>query len=280
LFAPTLPRSSAILVGMARRVRCPVLVGRDAPLSLLLGALEEAVAGSGDVVLVEGEAGIGKTRLVQELCERARERGARVLEGSCWPFLETVPYAPLLGILEGLGSPVRSWPSTTDIGRPSITDPTERTRIFQHVAEGIAELARSLPTVILVEDMHWSDAATGDLLLFLARRLRSASVLLVLTARTDEPAGPAPVVSTALAELARAGWVRRIRLQPLDERRTVELVTGILGSSPSADIIRQIADRAEGNPFLIEELIATGVSGDVPESGCIRQDSSFVGNSS
>jgi predicted ATPase len=121
---------------MARRISCPVLVGRDAPLATLLADLEEAVRGSGGVILLEGEAGIGKTRLVQEFCGVARKLGVRVLEGHCWPFLETVPYAPLLDILDVFGQPAGSWASAADSERPSVTRAMERTRFFQQIADG------------------------------------------------------------------------------------------------------------------------------------------------
>lgn len=240
------------------------MVGRHAELAVLVAALHDTAAGAGRTVLVEGEAGIGKTRLVQRFLELAKERVARVLEGGCFPFLEVVPYAAVLDILPSVfrqDDAMAGLPP--DAGVP--LDPTLRTRLFQRAADGLAEMAGSAPVVLVVEDLHWADDATVDLLMFLARALRSVPVLIVGTRRNDEP-GQSAGLGSALTELVRAGRAERVRLARLDRAETSGLVTGILGANTDAGLVRRVLARAEGNPFYAEQLVAAGGGADLPDT--------------
>ncbi len=247
--------------GVGHRVRCPTMVGREGELAVLVAAWEEVAAGGQRTLLVEGEAGIGKTRLVDRFLETVRERGGQLLEAACLPLLDVVPYLPLLPVLSALET--QTLQELPRQGGVPLPDPSQRTRFFQRVADRLAGLATAGPVVLVVEDLHWADEATGDLLLFLAQGLRDVPLLLVGTRRSDEPARSGRL-SAAWAELSRAGRVERVRLTALDRRQTVELLTGMLGGPPSPDVVRRVAERAEGNPFFVEELAGAGQAADLP----------------
>ena len=155
-----------ILRVVVRLMRCPVLVGRERELAALAVAWREVAAGRGRTVLVEGDAGIGKSRLVERFVEVVRARGGTVLEGACVPFLESVPYAPLPAALDALPAEGQD-SSAPERGYGQLPDPSERTRFFQRVADGLARLSVGAPVLLVVEDLQWADDATADLLLFL-----------------------------------------------------------------------------------------------------------------
>jgi predicted ATPase len=167
-------------------------------------------------VLIDGEAGIGKSRLLERFTELVRERQGQLLEGACVPFLQTVPYAPVLRIVEALTS--ESSLSPSPVANSLLPDPTRRSQFFHQVGDGLAASAAEAPLAIMVEDLHWADEATADLLLFLARGIKRLPVLLVLTRRSDE-LSRAGRLDAALAELERGGHAERIRLTPLDRRQ-------------------------------------------------------------
>src|SRR4051794_29079422 len=183
----------------------PVLVGRRAELEVLARAAERAMAGDPAIVFVGGEAGVGKTRLVDEASGRAEEMGLRVVTGACVELGgEGLPFAPLVDILRAL---VRSmpeeeldeWlgPARRELARllPEL-DPTapagaagdgsEASRLFELVLGVIGRLAAGQPVMLIVEDLHWADRSTVDLIAFLARTLRGVQVLVVCTYRSDE----------------------------------------------------------------------------------------------
>jgi DNA-binding CsgD family transcriptional regulator len=244
-------------------MRCPVLIGREGEVAALLAAWEDAEAGRGSTVLVEGEAGIGKSRLVERFLEMVGERGGRALVGSCMPFLQTVPYVPILAALEVL----------TDLGdlayasaaRDPIPDPTERTRFFQRVADGLSELSSDAPVALVVEDLHWADEATADLLVFLIRAIRRFPVVLVLTRRTDE-LDRTTRLRAALRELERAGCAERLRLAALGRQQIMQLLSSIPGGPTPPELLARVAWRAEGNPFFAEELLAAAPQRELPET--------------
>jgi len=228
-----------------------------------LAAWQDVTAGAGRTLIVEGEAGVGKTRLVERFTELARDDGGQVLEGACLPFLQTVPYAPVLGIvacLSGLGD----WLHSGTAGGAG-SDPIARTWFFQRVTDALGSLVESAPVTVVVEDLHWADEATLDLLLFVAGQVRSMPVLLVGTRRSDEPDRSSRLPGL-LAELMRAGRAARLRLSPLDRTQTAELVGGLLGGSPPPEVLLPVLARAEGNPFFAEELVLAAGGDALPET--------------
>jgi DNA-binding CsgD family transcriptional regulator/SLT domain-containing protein len=228
------------VVVMSRALSCPTFVGRSEELAALRSALAAAGGGAGGLVIVEGDAGVGKTRLIESFAAAAAGQETRVLCGSCLPLVDDLPYAPILEILHELD----------EVWTPS--RPDERHRFFRYVADALAGGGK--PTLVVVEDLHWADTSTCDLLVFLARALRSATVLLVATVRSDGLTLDGPLVAM-LTELTRGGHATRLRLRPFDQGEVTEQLAGILGTDPPAALARRLHVRADGNPFFVEELL-------------------------
>ena len=241
---------------MSRRVASPVLVGRASDLGDLMSALDGASGGRGALVLVEGEAGIGKSRLIDEFTLAARVGGARVVGGACLPFAAAVPYAAFASILGDLAGPVGvKDPEPT-------TDAVGRLRFFRSVADLLIAAAADQPLIVVVEDLHWADDSTGDLVLFLATAIRDAPVLIVASRRTDSARSGG--FAAALDEVVRAGRAHRISLEPLHRNEISELIGQILGVGPSRGLLDRVTERADGNPFFAEELVAAGGGSELP----------------
>ena len=250
---------------VARRVSSPHTVGRTDTLAALDGALTQASEGAAQLVLLAGEAGIGKTRMAHELADRARERGHRVLWGECVPLQAgELPYAPVVAALRGRGAEtgVALDRLLTELREGGANGPTPQApaRLFELLLGALGRLAETTPTVLVIEDIHWADHATQDLLRFLARNLRDERLLLLATLRTDEAAPPA--LRELLAELARSARVERLELTPLTAEDTALQVAGIVGVDGDAALAEWVHARAEGNPYFAEELLAARVGGE------------------
>jgi predicted ATPase len=266
---------------MGGRVASPTFVGRVEELELLEAASRRAADADPAVVLLGGEAGVGKTRLIAELTSRCAT-GTRVLVGGCVPVGDgALPYAPIVEALRALivdlgVSAVRelvgpSWPELARLlpalGEPDHTvlpDQTAQARLFELLLGLLGRLGEQTPLVLVVEDVHWADRSTRDLLAFLARNLRRERVLLLVTYRNDERARQQ--LGPFLAELDRAGRVERIELTRLDQIQTRAQLVGILGTAPAAALVDAVFARSEGNPFFTEELLAAlrAGSGELP----------------
>jgi len=256
---------------MGGRVASPTFVGRVEELELLEAARGRAADGGPAVVLVGGEAGVGKTRLIAELSSRCLADGMRVLSGGCIPVGEgALPYAPIVEILRALladlgADAVRglvgpSWPEVARLlpalGEPDrigLSDQAAQARLFELLLGLFGRLSEQGPLVLVVEDLHWADRSTRDLLAFLVRNLRRERVLLVITYRNDEPGQQR--LGPYLAELDRASRVERIELARLDQVQTRAQLVGILGTPPTAELVDAVFARSEGNPFFTEELL-------------------------
>jgi DNA-binding CsgD family transcriptional regulator/tetratricopeptide (TPR) repeat protein len=264
-------------VEMGGRVSSPTFVGRVEELHVLEAAQERAANAEPAVVLVGGEAGVGKTRVVAELTGRCAADGIRVLAGGCVPVAEGgLPFAPIVEVLRGLlaelgAGAIReltgpSWPELARLlpalGEPAVTAPPGREgqgRVFELVLGLLGRLGEQTPLVVVVEDLHWADRSTRDLLAFLARNLRRERVLLVVIYRSDETGrrrlGP------YLAELDRGSRVDRIELPRFQRWEVVAQLTGILGATPADDLLEEVFARSEGNAFFTEELLAAARAG-------------------
>ena len=269
---------------MASRVSSPIFVGRRDELERVASALAEIREGQPRVVLVAGEAGVGKTRFVREVERLAVSAGVRVLEGGCLPLGgESLPYGAVTEALRGLFETVereelrtmagagqaelaRLMPALgTSLGSaPGSADGSGQSRLFEHLLRFLRELGQRGPLAIVLEDIHWADNSTVQMLGFLARNLRSTPVILVATYRTDELQGRHPLRSV-LAELERSGRVERLILAPFDRLELASQLEGILGAPPEPAVLSRVAARSQGNAFYAEELLAAGSNeGELP----------------
>ena len=235
------------------------LFGRERELGILGRLLAEAVAGSGRRVLISGEAGIGKTALADDLARRAVESGALVLVGHCYDLTMTPPYGPWLEISEqyhaGGGRPV-----VPDVLRrgTGIGDLTRQGALFDIARAFFTAVTRRTPAVLILEDLHWADPASLDLLRYLARQMQHEPILIVGTYRSDEVTAQHPL-SPLLPALVREAGAERIELRHLGSDDVRELVDGRYGL-PAPDASRLAAyviDRTEGNPLYIREVLRT-----------------------
>ncbi|MBV8693838.1 MAG: AAA family ATPase, partial [Actinobacteria bacterium] len=268
---------------MGHRVSCPEVVGRETELRELLGAFDAAVAGEAGTVLVEGDAGIGKTRLVDELCRRVRDRGALTAKGVCVPVTDGgLPYGPVAGIRRELAralgdaAPQLLGPLADDLpavgGRAQskvshqhkrILDEVAKTNLFESILSVLTTLAERSPLVIVFDDLQWADSASAELLSFLTRNLDNVRVLLVGTIRTDE-VGSDHALRPWLAEISRHNRVTRLPLAGLGRDDVQVLISGILGHEPDWTLAEAVWARSQGNPFFAEELTAAGPVSSLP----------------
>ncbi|MFN8574702.1 MAG: AAA family ATPase [Gemmatimonadaceae bacterium] len=266
-------------------VVCPVLIGRDAPLSAGFHALERARAGHGSTLLISGEAGIGKSRLVRAIVEHARGLGFVALQGACFEADRAHPYAPLLDLVRVLAATSSSAlaahyfaPASTELVtlfpelrsifpdtpvRPALDPEEDRRRLFHCFGEAIHALASTQPLLVVIEDVHWSDDATLDLLLHLARRVGVQPIAIVLTFRSDEVG---PRLSRLLSDFDRARCASEVGLRPLGASEVAGMLQSIFGpqlalAGPFVDALHNLT---EGNPFFVEEMLkALVMAGDL-----------------
>ncbi|MEV0272237.1 AAA family ATPase [Hamadaea sp. NPDC050747] len=249
----------------------PVLVGRTDQATAIRAAYELVCAARPVTVLVSGEAGIGKSRLVAAAVSELPS-DPLVLTGHCLELgSDGAPYVPFVAIirqlLRRLGVPEvrRLLPS----GSPALSDwlaelgpAPDRyapARLLEEVLTVVVGCARQRPVVLVVEDLHWADAASRELFAYLARNLADTPVLLIGTMRTGaESAGPSRVL---FAEIGRRAEVVRVALEPLDERAVGSMLEAIDGTPADAARARRIHRRSGGNPLFIEAL---SNSGEVP----------------
>ncbi|MGF6824258.1 DNA-binding NarL/FixJ family response regulator [Microbacterium sp. ZKA21] len=244
------------------------MVGRDADLADVMRAFERADAGEPTTVLIEGEAGIGKTRLVREFQASVDEQ-ADVHAG--W-FLDLgaarTPFGPLIGILRSLVSVLGPDDALTAVGAggealrmllPELSteavrrDRTSPEALRDAIATLIEAAATRRPQIILVEDLHWADDSTLSLLSFLLRTLDHGRVLLLLTCRSED-VRRGDATSRFIADVRRARLVERIVLDRLDADGTRALAEQLSGRRLSDAALERMHERAEGVPFFIEEL--------------------------
>lgn len=266
-------------------VVCPVLVGRDAALAAAVDALDRARAGCGSTLLVSGEAGIGKSRLVRALGEHARTLGVVTLQGACFEADRAHPYAPVLDlvrVLAATASPALAghyfapageelvtlfpelrplFPNTPP--RPALDPEEDRRRLFHALTDAVHALARTQPLLLVIEDVHWSDDATLDLVLHLARRVGPQPIALVLTFRSDEIG---PRLARLLADLDRARCASEVGLRPLAAGEVATMLQAIFGAHVGfgSAFVDGLHGLTEGNPFFVEETLkALVVAGDL-----------------
>ena len=272
---------------VAGRIVSSELIGRERELGLCAQALHDAERGRARTVLLGGEAGIGKTRVLAAVLDAARDEGAVVLVGGCIGLAEgSLPFAPIVEALRPLvreleerdgddGHPVTGGVphealSTLAASLGLLTDrPVAasagaelrpewvRSRIYESILDLLRGLAVNGPVVLAIEDLHWADDSTRELLAFLVRNAQAERLLLIVTFRSDELTRRHPLLFW-LAEADRAPGVERVELGRLEPAQVARQLASILGQSPGPALVGSVYERSEGNPFFAEELVAAG----------------------
>ena len=268
---------------VAERTLCPILVGRQHELGALDDALLDAARGDGRLVVLAGDAGIGKSRLATETQRRATRLGFRVLRGGCAVTDLAIPYLPFLeavnnelaradvgrvqerlepGLVEDLASlfPKLS-PGTgrrLDQGRDGGT-----LSLFEAIVSLLGSLREGRPLLLVVEDLHWADPSTRELADYLAHRVSSLPMVLVVTFRSDELPRRDPLL-LMLHGWRRGGLAEILELAPLTAVHVAQMSQAILGDDVSNEFRDYLFDRTEGSPLAIEEMLREGVDrGDI-----------------
>ena len=261
----------------------PVIVGRAAHLAALDDRLDQLKTGSGGTVLVSGEAGVGKTRLVSELGCSALSGDIRFLHLRCFEPDIALPYAPLVALLEtanrsfqanGLAltdiplalaefSPGKGRTGTEKSSQSGGEEPQNRRDLNAAWVEFVERLASFSPFVLVVDDIHWVDDATLDTLLLIARRARELPMFLVATYRENEVA---PGLGTLLSQLDRERLAAEIRLNRLSQPEVDAQLRAIFRQSHPIrpDFLQPVFELTDGNPFFVEEVVrALVAAGDI-----------------
>jgi DNA-binding CsgD family transcriptional regulator/tetratricopeptide (TPR) repeat protein len=271
------PLAAAILAGMAGGFTSRAFIGRAEELRRLAATLDRAEQAQPQLVLVAGDAGVGKTRLLLEFADRAQQRGVRVLVGGCVELGDIgLAYLPAVDALRGLvedpeeadlvaevaaAAPglgrllpevARSGPTAALAG-----DGWEQLQVFDAVRALLLRRSQRSPVVVVLEDLHWADQASRDLIGFLARTLRSGRVMLLASYRSDELHRRHPL-RPLLGELVRLPGVERLELAPFSRAELAAQLEAIAGVPLTADQLERIYERSEGNPFYAEQLLAAG----------------------
>ena len=279
----------SVITGMLEDVSTaavsPVLVGRAEQLASLDDALAMTRRGEPATVLVGGEAGVGKSRLVSEFAERAAD-GGRVLAGGCLELgASGLAFAPFTAVLRqvvrDLGvagvQDLLTGQASRELARllPELGESARhedeayqgeaRARLFEQVLGLFERLAEAGSLTLIIEDAHWADHSTRDLLTFLIGNQRVLrGVLIVVTFRSDELHRTHPL-RALLAELGRIGWVERFELPRLTRSEAASQIAAILGREPGPALVDGVFRRSEGNPLFVEQLLGCD-GGELPES--------------
>ena len=269
------PQAAVTGTALVQSVRRGILVGRDDELRILRTLLDEAASGEGRLVLTSGQAGVGKTRLIEELITYAHLRGVRVLSAKC--YVGGTPYEPFGRMLreflrvseagevrEALGDYaadlVRLAPEVRQKlgGLPeSIPLPPEqeRARLFESISRLFLALSRRAPQLLFVDDLHLADAATVQLLRYLAPAVAGERLLLAGAYQTEE-ADRTPAVAEVLRQLRRERHAATLEVKPLTLEQVTELIQRMANHpTPPVRFAGRIFGVTEGNPYFIEEVI-------------------------
>lgn len=247
----------------------PVFIGRADELALLTDALARASGGEPQALLIGGEAGVGKTRLVEEFLAVAGRREAVVAIGGCVEIgADGLPFAPFSTALRALrrvlpdeltealagqeGELARLLPELGETGREP-NDEHGTARLFELTARLLERLSAERALVLVLEDLHWADASTRHLLAYLFRTLRSGRLTVIGTYRADDIHRRHPL-RPLLAEMDRLRTVHRVELARFTRAEVRRQLTGILAAAPEAALVDEIFDRSDGNAFFVEEL--------------------------
>lgn len=249
----------------------PLLVGREREQTMLRERLGAALGGRGGAVLIGGEAGIGKTTLAEGLMHEAATYGALTLAGRCYDLIETPPYGPWLDLFAHYSATADGpTPPTALISCGAAVEVANQATLFGEVLAFFTRLASRQPVVLLLDDLHWADPASLDLLRALARELGRLPLLLLGTYRADELTRRHPLYSL-LPLLVREARTELLDLRRLGREDVRALVRAqcVLPPAEEARLVTALLDHAEGNPFFTGELLRS-----LGEEGLLRQGES------
>ncbi|HEY2443004.1 MAG TPA: AAA family ATPase, partial [Streptosporangiaceae bacterium] len=252
-------------------------VGRAGELAALAADLDAAVGGRGGVVLVAGEPGIGKTRLAEELANRAAGRGAAVLWGRCWEGAGAPAFWPWVQVVRGYVRVQADDPASlrhdlgggaADIAQlvpavqncipdlpapPPLEPEAARFRLFDSLAGFLRTAAGRRPLLLILDDLHWADVPSLALLRFMSRELEGAGPLVVGCYRHTEVDQGHPLLA-GVADLTR-GQHRWLLLGGLGRQDVADFVTLVAGTEPSAELAAEVYRQTDGNPFFVTEVV-------------------------
>lgn len=249
-----------------------LLVARESEMQRLLAAVDAVASGNGRLVHLSGEAGVGKTRLAQEVMLSARNRNFLIATGRCYELHQSVPFYPFLDALATVYSTCppalraalpRRWPHVArllpDLNLelpPSGSNPQEeQQRLFRAVTGFLQAIAAEVPVAVLLDDLHLADGTSLELLQHFARHTRADRILLLGTYRDVEVSRRHPL-EAVLRDLTREELVERIAVGRLEETATSELIGATLGERNVSDqLVDLIYQRTEGNPFFVQQLL-------------------------
>jgi DNA-binding SARP family transcriptional activator len=262
-----------------------VCIGRETEMAEFRRVLEDALSGTGHLIMVVGEAGIGKSRLVSESAAEAHQRGFRVLMGRSYQTTQILPFGPWVdafragGVIndrkvrQGLSLVWRAelgrlFPELGELGREPASGQADPIRLFEGMAQVLAQLVVSEPLFLILEDLNWADEMSLRLVSFLSRRVPGWPLVLVGTARDEDLTG-APILQNLLRELNREHRLEQIVLGPLSQGDTRTLVQLVRRDMSDASEIDRLAARiwavSQGNPFMVVETMQALEEGRVPE---------------
>ncbi len=267
-----------MIVGVTRRISCPVFVGRRVELDRLRNAFDRASDGRPSLVLVAGDAGVGKTRLLAEFSTHVDAVGGTTLTGGCLDLGEgSLPYAPFVEALRSLARELppearaaafgtvpaelaNLVPDLLSVDLPAAVASEmlagRQARLFDAIIGVLGRLTADRSAVLALEDLHWADGSTRDLIRFLVRNVRSERLLILATYRSDDLHRRHPLMPL-LSELERSDRVDHLQLRRFDRDEVAEQLTGILGVPPTNEQLDALLDRSDGVPFFVEELAAS-----------------------
>ncbi len=273
---PNVAAKSSDFISANSPLLCPIVIGRMRQLEIIQDAIARVKAGTGQIISLAGDAGIGKSRLVSEIRRAGDEQNWQILQGNCLEVIRMLPYAPLIDLLRGGVNNLSTaeishllGPGVADlikllpelarrlpkVEQPAYTDTDqEKQRLFQAITLIFSQLASQQPLLLVLEDLHWIDPNSLEYLTYLVARLADLPIVLVITCRSEELP---PASKRFLAWLERERRSTQLKLERLS-RQDVELMLKAiftLDSPLRPDFLTTIYNFTEGNPFFVEEIL-------------------------